>query len=115
MNQTYNAYCEKIVDGDTLDIVIDQGLGTYREIRIRLANVDTHETYGVSHDSDEYTNGIEEKRYVKSWIDDCESEWPLTAVIHKRGKYGRFITTLKRDDGRVLNDDIATTFPSTSR
>lgn len=116
MSEVYDARYTNIVDGDTIDIVVNQGLGTYQQLRIRLANVDTAETYGVSHDSAEYKRGMKHKQYVTEWLQtDTNTEWPLTAVIHSQGKYGRYITTLKRNDGAVLNDDIAATFPSTSR
>ena len=38
---TYKAKCTKVIDGDTLDIVIDFGFNTYGKRRVRLLGVDT--------------------------------------------------------------------------
>lgn len=112
--QTYDARCVNIVDGDTLDIVVNQGLGTYQQIRIRLAGVDTAETYGVSHDSAEYKRGKKHESFVRKWINNAGEEWPFTAVIHKQGKYGRYITTLKNDTETALNDALIAAFDDVS-
>ena len=54
----YRAEVGRVVDGDTIDAVID--LGFYIEIteRLRLEGLDTPEIHGVAHASEEYKKGI---------------------------------------------------------
>lgn len=40
---TYKATCTNVVDGDTIDILIDYGFDTYAKRRVRLLGVDTPE------------------------------------------------------------------------
>ena len=50
----YKAKVERIVDGDTIDVVIDLGFKITTNQRIRLAGINTPETYNVKKDSEEY-------------------------------------------------------------
>lgn len=121
----YQAQCITVVDGDTIDVVVDLGFHLRREIRLRLVDVDTHETYGVSKDSEEYRRGKEEAAFVKDWLAEAaaalenkgesgserEYEWPLRIRTEKAGKYGRYIATVERKaDGEILNDALLETF-----
>ena len=86
----YKAELIRIVDGDTYDLDIDLGMGVHRHERIRLADVNTPETYGVKKDSDEYLAGLEAKVHVQ------ESFAMADAIVvrtkkDKKGKYGRYI------------------------
>jgi micrococcal nuclease len=118
----YRARVDRIVDGDTLDLVIDLGFGvrlTGDEARVRLRNIDTAETYGVSKDSEEYATGTRHKAFVEEWVARADAEvddeeWPLFVQTEKddeRGKYGRWLAVIhRRSDGAVLNDDLVTEF-----
>lgn len=118
----YQARCVHVVDGDTIDVDVDLGFHLRREIRLRLRGVDTHETYGVDHDSEEYRRGKREAEFVRDWlpsIDEDEDEspqrdherWPLIVRTEKKGKYGRYLATIERRmDGAVLNDALRETF-----
>jgi len=116
MTATYPARVLDVVDGDTLDVVVDLDLGMRRVMTLRLADVDTHETYGVDHDSEEYQKGAREAEYVRDWLPSEEpGEWPLSVSISERGKYGRYIATVERGDGAVLNDDLRERFEGVAR
>jgi Kyanoviridae endonuclease len=41
----YKATLDRVVDGDTLDLIIDMGFKMTTNQRIRLANINTPETY----------------------------------------------------------------------
>lgn len=104
---TYNAQVERVVDGDTYDLRVDLGFRTYTRIRVRLKGVDTAETYGVSHDSEEYEEGMEQTAFVNAWFAEAEAEsnerWPLRIQTRKAGKFGRWIVTIERkcDDENI--------------
>jgi len=108
----YQARVVEVIDGDTIDVVVDLGFRMRRQIRLRLSGVDTHETYGVDHDSHEYQLGARETRFVSDWLPDAEGEeWPLVVRTEKRGKYGRYLADVERQsDGAVLNDVLVETF-----
>ena len=57
---TYTGTVERVVDGDTYDIVCDLGFAVYHKIRIRLRGVDTPEVYGK--------NASEEGRNVSEYV-----------------------------------------------
>lgn len=49
----YQARVAGVVDGDTPVVNVDLGFHMRRQIRLRLAGIDMHETYGVDRDSTE--------------------------------------------------------------
>jgi len=111
----YQARCVEVVDGDTQDVVVDLGFHIQRRIRLRLAGVDTHETYGVDHDSEEFRRGKEETEFVAEWLNEAaaqhDGEWPLLIRTAKKGKYGRYLATIERRyDGTVLNETLRQEF-----
>lgn len=90
----YQATCERVVDGDTLDLVIDLGLSVFVRERIRLHGLDTPETYGVPKDSEEYAAGMAAKIFVEERV-LCLNE-PLTVktIKDRKGKYGRYLARI---------------------
>lgn len=108
----YRAEVDRVVDGDTVDFTVDLGFNTYTQIRTRLVGVDTHETYGVSHDSEEYALGKRETEWVKDWFDESEA---ITIETEKTGKYGRWLATVNREDGECLNERLVEEFDVASK
>jgi len=96
----YRAEVDRVVDGDTIDFTVDLGFHTFTKIRTRLSGVDTHETYGVSHDSEEFRLGKIETEFVEEWLDDADE---LFIETEKTGKYGRWIAQVYNDSGESLN------------
>lgn len=110
----YDAHVENVVDGDTVDLRLDLGFHTNVELRFRLKGVDTHETYGVSKESEEFKRGKEETEWVTNWLTEAElgqGRWPLRVKTYGMGKYGRWMAEIQRKaDGQVLNDEILNQF-----
>ncbi len=102
----YNAKIGRIVDGDTVDIVIDLGFKITTNQRIRLKGINTPETYNVKKDSEEYKKGLAAKEFVIQRITANNYE----AVIDTdkdTGKYGRYIATIwLADSSTSLNDEL---------
>jgi len=96
----YKATFDRVVDGDTIDFTVDLGFNVQTKIRTRLADVNTHETYGVSHDSEEFRLGTIEKEYVQDWFDDAEQ---IIIETEKTGKYGRWVAYVYNESGESLN------------
>ena len=56
----------KVVDGDTIDIVIDLGFSIFTKQRIRLAGIDTPES--ITKDIIEKQFGLEAKETLTKWL-----------------------------------------------
>ncbi len=95
---TYKAEVVKVVDGDTIDVDIDLGFGTWqRNIRLRLDGVDAYETRWVKGTTPEMKQkGLEAKEYVRKMCDDNPTQ--ITVNTTKKGKYGRWIAVVKVDN-----------------
>jgi len=104
----YSAEVTRVVDGDTYDFDVDLGFYTSKRIRVRMLEVDTHETYGVTKDSDEYKKGMEEKKFVEEWFNDQKSVYIETEEDEK-GKYGRWLAKVYGDSD-CLNEELKKEF-----
>ena len=40
----YNAVVERVVDGDTIDVIIDLGFKTWKKVRVRMEGINTPES-----------------------------------------------------------------------
>ena len=76
----------KIIDGDTVDIVIDLGFDLSKKERVRLAGIDTPESR--TRDTEEKVFGLEAKAYLKTRLEGSEK---LVVRTEKDGKYGRML------------------------
>lgn len=113
----YQAQLGKVIDGDTVDLIVDCGFYTRRRTRIRLTGVDTAEIYGVSKESDEYEEGMRHRNFVEEWFSDgfveYDGDWPFIVATGNQGKYGRWLGTIERKcDAKVLNEELIVEYPS---
>jgi len=76
----------KVIDGDTVDVVIDLGFDLSKKERVRLAGIDTPESR--TRDAEEKVFGLEAKAYLKTRLEGCEK---LIVKTEKDGKYGRML------------------------
>lgn len=112
---TYRARAREVVDGDTLDLFIDQGFNDYKKITVRLRGVDTDEIFFVSKDTEEYRRGMEQKEFVEDFVgieEHGEGEFPLSVRTFGKGKYGRWIAYIWRD-GDNLTEELVEKWPET--
>ena len=102
----YNAELDLVVDGDTLDVIIDLGFKLTTNQRIRLANIDTPEIFRTKQDSEEYRKGIEAKKYVEKRLKENQGKMKIN-TYKNTGKYGRYIGQLRLKDSQVsLNEEL---------
>ena len=85
----YRARVTHIVDGDTVDVLINLGLKVFVRERIRLADIDTPEIFGVDKESNEYAEGVAARLFVEKKLLD-KIVW-LNTVKDKTGQYGRYL------------------------
>jgi endonuclease YncB( thermonuclease family) len=84
----------RVVDGDTVDLVIDLGFDTFRHERFRL--------YGVDAPQVNTAKGKEAKAWLEDAIRPPEPIYVQTIQLStkaKRDKYGRFLAVLYDDLG----------------
>ena len=102
----YKAKIARIVDGDTMDIVVDLGFKITTHQRIRLEGINTPETYNVKKGSEEYKKGMAAKEFVINRIESNNFE-ALVETEKDTGKFGRYIATVWLDDSTTsLNDEL---------
>lgn len=99
----YEAKCVRVVDGDSIDILLDLGVNVFKKVRVRLYGVDTPETFGVKRSSQEYKNGMESKAFTKSFV--TNKKLVVHTIKDKTGKYGRLLAEIYVDDV-CLNDEL---------
>jgi len=100
----YRAKIDRVVDGDTVDALIDLGFDTHVKKRIRLRGLDTWECR--TRDLEEKKKGLAAKARTKELLYDV-SDKPQVCRIKSYGvgKYGRVLGELfVRDaDGSEIN------------
>tara|TARA_Y100000389_G_scaffold150817_1_gene150436 strand:+ start:1793 stop:2146 length:354 start_codon:yes stop_codon:yes gene_type:complete len=85
---TYNATLLRVVDGDTIDALIDLGFDTHVKKRIRLYGIDAWESR--TRDKEEKVKGLVAKERLKEII-ELENEGKFILVSHGVGKFGRVL------------------------
>jgi micrococcal nuclease len=87
---TYHALVHKIVDGDTIDLIVDLGFKTAMQVRFRLLGVDCPDRGETDH------------RKAANHLADLT---PLGSHVivesHKTEKYGRWLGVLYVDDKNI--------------
>ena len=101
---TYAAEVIKVVDGDTVDVDIDLGFGTWvRNVRLRLNRINAYETrLGKNTTQEQKELGLEAKEFVLS---ETEGTDDITVTTIGKGKYGRWIAELNVN-GYNMNDKL---------
>ena len=99
----------KVVDGDTIDVVIDLGFDIYKHERVRIAGIDTPEK--CTRDLDEKELGIDATNWLKDKLTETiKGEDELTIRTELKGgvgKYGRLLGWLYiGDDDVSLNEKM---------
>jgi len=80
---------KNVVDGDTIDVIIDLGFDILFSSRVRLAGIDTPESRTT--DKAEKALGIEAKEYLKKQLKDAKSVVIRTEKMDSSEKYGRIL------------------------
>jgi micrococcal nuclease len=83
----YKCDVKRIVDGDTVDVIIDLGFSIFYSTRVRLYGIDTPESR--TRNKDEKVRGLLSKDYLKEWLD--QGGVVIRTYRDKRGKFGRVL------------------------
>ena len=95
----------KVVDGDTIDVIIDLGFDIMFSSRVRLAGIDTPESRTT--DKAEKALGLESKEYLKKNLKDAKPIVIKTEKMNSSEKYGRILGWLYiNGDTESINDKM---------
>ena len=99
----------KVLDGDTIDVLIDLGFDLHKKERVRIAGVDTPEKR--TRDLEEKALGIDATNWLKDKLDGAISGADdlviRTELVGGVGKYGRLLGWLYIGDSTVsLNEQM---------
>ena len=102
---------KKVVDGDTIDVVIDLGFDIYKHERVRVAGIDTPEKR--TRDLEEKELGIHATNWMKDKLTETiKGDEELTIRTELKGgvgKYGRLLGWLYIGDSDLsLNEQMIT-------
>jgi micrococcal nuclease len=96
---------KNVVDGDTIDVVIDLGFDILFASRVRLAGIDTPESRTT--DKAEKALGLESKEYLKKHLKDAKSVVIKTEKMNSSEKFGRILGWLYvNGDTESVNDKM---------
>lgn len=105
MYEYYVREVKNIVDGDTIDVVIDLGFNVLFEQRVRLAGIDTPESR--TSDKAEKALGLEAKEYLKKQIKAAKNIVIRTEKMDSSEKYGRILGWVYLDgDSESVNNKM---------
>ena len=101
----------KVLDGDTIDVLIYLGFDLYKKERVRIAGVDTPEKR--TRNLEEKELGIDATNWLKKELEDVlagDDELIIRTELHGGvGKYGRLLGWLYVGDEQVsLNEQMIT-------
>lgn len=92
----YKAKVLRVVDGDTVDVLIDCGFSTYKKERVRLHGINAPESR--TRDLDEKKRGLAAKCRLQSLISSYEDQCIIKTELDKKGKYGRILGVIYSPD-----------------
>ena len=101
----------KVLDGDTIDVLIDLGFDLYKKERVRIAGVDTPEKR--TRDLEEKELGIDATNWLKEKLEGTlagdDQLFIRTELVGGTGKYGRLLGWCYIGDAELsLNEQMIT-------
>jgi len=102
----YQAKLKRVVDGDTIDMIIDLGFKMTTEQRIRLQEGDAPETWRQKKDSEEYKAGMATTNFVIERFAANDNEF-MIRTTKETGAYGRYLGEIFfKDSDESLNEEL---------
>jgi micrococcal nuclease len=91
----WKAALVRVVDGDTIDVVIDVGFHGTRTERLRLVGVNTPEMHGATKQA-----GLQARDFTDKWLRPWPAPdgWPLVIETFKGDAFGRYLARVWHAD-----------------
>ena len=99
----YSCKVERVVDGDTIDVILDLGFSVSYKSRVRLYGIDTPESR--TRNKDEKARGKLASAFLSKAIEIADQVVIRTELKDSRGKFGRVLGTVVCD-GEDVNQGM---------
>jgi len=99
----YSCKVKRVVDGDTVDVVLDLGFDVSYSCRVRLYGIDTPESR--TRNKDEKARGKMATAFLKESIEKGKQVVIQTKLKDSKGKYGRVLGEVVVD-GKNINQTM---------
>ena len=93
----------KVVDGDTIDVILDMGFNILFAQRVRLFGIDTPESR--TRDLVEKKYGLKSKKFLQDQLKKAKSITIRTYKGEEKGKFGRILGDIYCD-GKSVNSEM---------
>ena len=90
----YKCEVDRVVDGDTVDVIIDCGFSIFHKVRVRMYGIDTPESR--TRDKDEKARGLMSKDFLVKEL--SKGDVVIKTKKDKKGKFGRILGELYVND-----------------
>ena len=100
----YKVKATDVIDGDTIDVVIDLGFDIFTNRRVRLAGIDTPESRTT--DLNEKKFGMEAKEYLKHLLGNASNVVIKTLATDVNEKYGRVLGQVYINSSTMSVNDL---------
>ena len=91
----YKATVTNVVDGDTIDGIVDLGFRITLKQRFRLLGIDTPEIFGTDK---------ERGKIIREFVSDLLLNKNVTIKTEKGDAFGRWLATVILEDGTNVNE-----------
>ena len=97
---------KRVIDGDTVDVVLDLGFGLTMDQRVRVGGIDTPEKR--TRDEEEKKFGLAATAYAEKWFaENADKLIVRTKLDGSTGKYGRLLGYFFNNETEVcFNEQI---------
>ena len=96
----YSCEVQRVIDGDTIDVVLDLGFDIFHKCRVRLYGIDTPESR--TRNLDEKARGKMASAFLSEAINSGNKVVIQTKLKDSKGKYGRVLGDIVVD-GKNIN------------
>ena len=103
----WQARCQRVIDGDTIELYIDKGFHDFAVQRIRLAGINCPEAHAPTREA-----GDKATAFTNAWIQAATTaaagtDWPLVITTYKTDSFDRYVAFVVATAGGVsLNDAL---------
>lgn len=97
----YNALCTRVIDGDTVELVVDLGFNIKHTIRGRLYNVNAPEIFS----GEERDKGKKAKEYLEQLI---LNQTTVINTYKDKISFNRWIVEIHSNGGKSINEEMNT-------
>ena len=107
----YKALVERVVDGDTIDVIIDLGFKTWKKVRVRMEGINTPESR--TRDLEEKKRGLAAKDRLVEILKYNGNQ--CTLKVSGVGKFGRAIASVYVDTLSPASDQSSMTIVNVNK